>query len=157
MTLLLTYCARIINKVYKDLFTELSLFFFRFHNFIELTVLSSVVWKVDWWVIRSVENFYQFVLNVALAAFLLSVILVKEWKSLRELFKMSMRSNFCRDSQFSNEPNLNHDSKWVLNYFAEKAMVLFSESLVHCFEAIIASSVSCPGSGCSEFLRFNIA
>lgn len=52
----------------------------------DLTVLSSVVWIVAWGVIRFITNFHQFVLNMALAAFLLSVILVKEGKSLSELF-----------------------------------------------------------------------
>lgn len=93
MTLRLTYCARFINKFYKDLFTESSSFFFSFRNFKGLTVLSTVVWIVDWWVIGFVKNFHQFFLNVALAAFLLSVILVKERKSLKELFGKNRMSN----------------------------------------------------------------
>lgn len=86
MTLRLSYCIRFINKFYNELFTDSSSFFASFRNFKGLTILSVVVWIIDWWVVGFVKNFRQFFLNVALALFLLSVILVKERNSLKELF-----------------------------------------------------------------------
>lgn len=86
MTLRLTYCARFISKFYKDLFPDSSSFFLSFHNFRGVALLSLVVWIIDWWIIGFVKNFHQFFLNVALASFLLTVILVKERNSLKQLF-----------------------------------------------------------------------
>lgn len=84
MALRISYCVWFINRYYKELFTESS-FIVNFQNFKVVSVIGIILWTIDWWVIGFVKNFQQFFINVAFAVLLLSVILIKERNSIRDL------------------------------------------------------------------------
>lgn len=93
MALRLGYCTRYINKFYKNLSTGSPTSFYNLRNVKGITFLSAIIWVIDWWSIGFVKNFHQFFLNVALALFLLSVILFMERDSLTRLISRNRISS----------------------------------------------------------------